>query len=136
MMQNRLGIWLGVMACVVTLGAGAGLVYRTANPGQMAPETRDATPSGAAAPRAVDAAPMSSAMPAPGPSDASIAAEEASREASWREAREAAIRVQQRLRAEQQARKSAEREETKNERCVSGQRMKRVENGWVQAGNC
>ncbi|HEV8695409.1 MAG TPA: hypothetical protein VGQ93_14695 [Lysobacter sp.] len=60
----------------------------------------------------------------------------ASRDASWREAREAAIRIQQRLRTEEQARKSMQQEETKRERCVDGQRMKRVENGWVQAGPC
>ena len=130
MMQRRFAIrgWLGASVCVIVLGIAVVLVTRavTANPGEAAPAAPDATPK-------VDAPAMTSTAPV----DASLTAE-AAREASWREAREATIRVQQRLRAEQLARKAAQQqqEEAKNERCVDGQRMKRVENGWMQAGNC
>ena len=60
------------------------------------------------------------------------------REAEWAKARRQSIEVQQRLRKEQQA----QREPTEvsravgSERCVGGQKMKRVEGGWVQAGSC
>lgn len=57
-------------------------------------------------------------------------------EASQREMRQAALKVQQRLRAEQRARSEAQRADTKNERCIGGQRMRRVANGWVDAGAC
>jgi hypothetical protein len=56
--------------------------------------------------------------------------------ASARDVREAALKIQQRLRAEQRAREQAQRNEAKNERCIGGQRMRRVANGWVDAGNC
>ncbi|QNP41692.1 hypothetical protein [Lysobacter solisilvae (ex Woo and Kim 2020)] len=57
-------------------------------------------------------------------------------EAAQREMRQAALKVQQRLRAEQRAREEAQRAGTKNERCIGGQRMRRVANGWVDAGAC
>lgn len=57
-------------------------------------------------------------------------------EAATRDMRQAAIRIQQRLRAEHKARETAQRDEAKNERCIGGQRMKRVDNGWVDAGRC
>jgi len=125
--------WLGAVACVIVLGVGAVFVSRavTANQGDATPVAPDATPKVEVPPA------MTSPMPAAASSDASITAEAQSREAAWREAREAAIRVHQRLRAEQQARKSVQKEAAKNERCIGGQRMKRIENGWVQvAGNC
>ena len=131
--QSRLAIpgWLVLVACVIVLGLVAVFVNRavTANQGEMAPAAPEATPK-------VAEPAMTSSPTAAAPSAASITAEAAAREASWREAREAAIRVQERLRAEQQARKSAQEEEVNNERCVGGQRMRRVENGWVEAGNC
>jgi pyruvate/2-oxoglutarate dehydrogenase complex dihydrolipoamide acyltransferase (E2) component len=133
MVQSRVAIRIGlVAACVIVLGVGAVVVSRalTANVGEAAPSAPVvATPK-------VDEPSMALSTPATAPTAAAIAAEAQSREASWRESREAAIRVQQRLRAQQQARKSAQEEGAKNERCVDGLRMKRVENGWVQAGNC
>lgn len=58
-------------------------------------------------------------------------------EASQREMRQAAIKVQQRLRAEHRARSEAQKKtDSKNERCIGGQRMRRVANGWVGAGAC
>lgn len=126
--------WLVAAACAIALGLVAVLFLRAVvtNEAEVVPVASDGMPTR-------DAPAATSSTPAVAPAAASITAEaeaEAAREASWREAREASIRVQQRLRAEQQARKSAQQEEAKNERCVDGQRMKRVENGWVQAGNC
>lgn len=135
MVQSRFAIrgWLGVVACVAVLGAGAVFVHRTgmANRGEAPLAAADAVPK-------VDEPAVTSPISGVASSGAAITAEEELREASWREAREATIRVQQRLRAEQQARKAAQQQQeaAKNERCVDGQRMKRVENGWVQAGNC
>jgi cytoskeletal protein RodZ len=133
MKQSRLAIpgWLVAVACVIVLGLVAVLVNRavTANQGEVAPAAPEAVPK-------VAEPAMTSSPTAAAPSVAPITAEAAAREASWREAREATIRVQQRLRAEQQARKSAQDEEMHTERCVGGQRMRRVENGWVEAGNC
>ena len=132
MVQSRVAIRIGLVAaaCAIVLGVGAVFVSRalTTNGGEAAPTAPAATPK-------VDEPLTASSTPA-APSAAAIAAEAQSREASWRESREAAIRVQQRLRAQEQARKSAQQDEAKNERCVDGLRMKRVENGWVQAGNC
>ena len=132
MVQSRVAIRIGLIAaaCVIVLGVGAVVVNRA--------RTTNSGEAGATAPVATPKAdePLMASMPAAAPSAAASVAEAQSREASWRESREAAIRVQQRLRAQQQARKSAQQDEAKNERCVDGLRMKRVENGWVQAGNC
>jgi hypothetical protein len=119
---------LGVVTCAIVLGLVAGCTDRsvTASPSELAPVATGATP---------DIATPATA-PVATPSAAASAAQTQSREISWRKAREEAIRVQQRLRAEELARKSAQQEQAKRERCVGGQRMKRVENGWVQAGTC
>lgn len=60
------------------------------------------------------------------------------RDDAARQAREHTLRVQQRLREDQQARKDAAADSAdKNVRCINGQKMKRVDNGWVQAtGDC
>jgi hypothetical protein len=130
MTQGRLAMrgWLVALAAATVLGFGAFLAMRALSASQevVAP---------AATPEPIAPA-VASSRPAVTPSAAAIAAEEAAREASWREGREATIRVQQRLRAEQQARKAAQLQLAKDERCVEGQRMKRVDNGWVQAGSC
>lgn len=82
-------------------------------------------------------APTASLVPPASPATTTTTtAGDAARDASWREARAAAIRVQQRLRAQQQALKSAQARAAQRERCVAGQRIKRVANGWVQAGRC
>ena len=60
----------------------------------------------------------------------------AAEEAKSRELRAASIAIQQRLRAQQRAREEAQRDQSRNERCVGGQRMRRVANGWVGVGNC
>jgi hypothetical protein len=74
---------------------------------------------------------------APAATEAAAIAQVQPEKPSWREAREGAIRIQQRLRAEELARKSAQQDhKNKDERCIGGQRMKRVANGWVDAGAC
>lgn len=91
----------------------------------------------AAALAGVLGASVHAAQPAPAPSaQAIVAPQQAAEEASAREVRQAALKVQQRLRAEQRARERAQRDEAKNERCIGGQRMRRVANGWVGTGNC
>jgi negative regulator of sigma E activity len=116
--------WLGAVACAVVLGFGAFFAHRAVTVNQREAPT-------------VGKPPMSSARPvADAPSSTAISSAAESRDVSLREARERTIHVQQRLRAEQQARKAAQQEQAKDERCIDGQRMKRVENGWVQAGRC
>ncbi len=61
------------------------------------------------------------------------------REQVDRAVREQTLHVQKQLREQErvqkQIRDAAERGDG-NERCLSGQRMRRVANGWVQAGTC
>lgn len=58
-------------------------------------------------------------------------------DASARAMREDTIEVQKRLRAEEAARREQAEAPTKDgARCINGQKMKRVQNGWVQAGQC
>ena len=52
-----------------------------------------------------------------------------------RAAREQTLRVQQHLREQRRAHEAAPLAHG-NERCLSGQKMRRVANGWVQAGPC
>jgi hypothetical protein len=61
------------------------------------------------------------------------------RESVDRAARQQTLHVQKLLRDEAQAQREAQaaaRRGDGNERCLSGQRMRRVANGWVQAGAC
>jgi hypothetical protein len=121
------------VACVIVVVAGGALATRVIRTNQDAAASVPTIGSGPV-PAEREAAPAPHQSPIAA-TDA-ITGEDAAREASWREAREAAIRVQQRLRNEEHARKATQQEETKRERCVGGQRMKRIENGWVQAGTC
>jgi len=57
-------------------------------------------------------------------------------DASVREAREHTLEVQKRLRADEAARRARVEAPKEGERCIDGQKMKRVQNGWVQAGEC
>jgi hypothetical protein len=61
------------------------------------------------------------------------------RHAASRAAREQTLHVQAQLRArareDRQAQQAAQRGDG-NERCIAGQKMRRVANGWVQAGTC
>jgi hypothetical protein len=59
------------------------------------------------------------------------------RERVDRAAREQTLRVQQQLRDQERVREAAVRAAaTGNERCIAGQKVRRVANGWVQAGVC
>ena len=57
-------------------------------------------------------------------------------DASMREAREHTLEVQKRLRADEAARRARVETPKEGERCIDGQKMKRVQNGWVQDGEC
>ena len=78
--------------------------------------------------------------PEPAPEPAMSAEERQLRaealDASVREAREHTLEVQKRLRADEAARRARVEAPKEGERCIDGQKMKRVQNGWVQAGDC
>lgn len=67
-------------------------------------------------------------------SDPALAVSIASDQAE-RAARQQTLRVQRQLVNQQRAIREAQRGNG-NERCLAGQRMRRVANGWVQAGSC
>ena len=98
--------------------------------------------TGASLPQTSEAAPASVTPPTPEPStsaaDAGLAIAVA-RETAVRAALDQTLHVQQLLREEareqRQAREAAQRGNG-NERCLSGEKMRRVHNGWVQAGVC
>jgi hypothetical protein len=100
------------------------------------PTARPVPPEAQAA-AAIPLAPPT-AEPAISAADAGLAIAVA-RETVDRAAREQTLHVQQLLRdqarKDKQARDAARRGDG-HERCLSGQRMRRVENGWVQAGRC
>jgi hypothetical protein len=87
------------------------------------------------------AAPVAPAAAAPAAltaaADAELAVTVAS-DAAARAAREQTLRVQRQLREQQREQQQQARDAAShgNERCVAGQRMRRVANGWVEAGAC
>jgi len=82
------------------------------------------------------AAPASPSTPAASAADAGLAIAVA-RERVDRAAREQTLRVQQQLREQERVREAAVRAlNSGNERCIAGQKVRRVGNGWVQAGTC
>lgn len=84
------------------------------------------------------AATATTSMPAATPGQAAVDADFAAataRDQRARADREQTLRVQQQLRAEQRAREAAQRADA-DVRCLGGQRMRRVANGWVQDGSC
>ncbi|MCC8364266.1 hypothetical protein LK996_14415 [Lysobacter sp. A6] len=83
------------------------------------------------------AAATTTVAPAPTPPTMSMIEAEA-RDAAARNAREQTLKVQRQLREAQQAHKEQAdaAANDKNTRCIGGQKMKRVDNGWVQAGAC
>ena len=88
----------------------------------------------------VQAAAAAPVTPKPAPAtttaDAVLAAAVA-RDAAARAAREQTLRVQQQLREQQREQQQMRAAANHgNERCVAGQRMRRVANGWVDAGGC
>ena len=95
-------------------------------------------PPGASMVQAAAAAPVTpTPAPATTTADAALAVAVA-RDAAARAAREQTLRVQQQLREQQREQQQQAREAAShgNERCLAGQRMRRVANGWVDAGVC
>jgi hypothetical protein len=92
---------------------------------------------GASMVQAATAAPVAPA-PAPAVATDTEFVVAAARDAAARAAREQTLRVQQNLREQQRAQQQQAREAASksDERCLAGQRMRRVANGWVQAGVC
>ena len=99
---------------------------------------------GPAAPQATSIAavtvnPASAKPAAPGPStfetDDALAIALA-RDQAARAAREQTLRVQRQLVEQRRASHDSAQRGTANERCIAGQKMRRVANGWVQAGGC
>lgn len=83
------------------------------------------------------AAPSASApVPATNAADAGLAIAVA-RETADRAVREQTLRVQQQLREQERVREAAVRAlNSGNDRCIDGQKLRRVGNGWVQSGTC
>lgn len=81
---------------------------------------------------------VAGAQPAQTATTATFLSEAEARDLAARQAREQTLKVQKQLRESQQAAKAAAdaAETDKNTRCIGGQKMKRVDNGWVQAGTC
>ena len=81
--------------------------------------------------------------PTPAPATATTTADAdlavaVARDDAARAAREQTLRVQRQLREQQREQQQQARDAASqgNERCVAGQRMRRVTNGWVEAGAC
>ncbi|WP_159017472.1 hypothetical protein [Cognatiluteimonas profundi] len=96
-------------------------------------------PRGASISAAATATPASVTTPAPRPvesaANAALAVAIASDQAA-RAAREQTLRVQRELVEQRRATRDAAQRGNGNERCLDGQKMRRVANGWVQAGAC
>jgi hypothetical protein len=87
---------------------------------------------------AAAAAPVAPAptVPTTNAADAGLAIAVA-RETADRAVREQTLRVQQQLREQERVREAAVRAlNSGNDRCIDGQKLRRVGNGWVQAGTC
>lgn len=88
---------------------------------------------------AAASAPTSATPPASSPStfsaDDALAVATA-RDQAARAAREQTLRVQRQLVEQRRATRDAAQRGNGNERCIGAQRMRRVANGWVQAGAC
>lgn len=93
----------------------------------------DASMVQAAAPVAPTPAPVTATTTADTELAVAVARDDAARAA-----REQTLRVQQQLREQQREQQQQARDAAShgNERCVAGQRMRRVANGWVEAGAC
>jgi hypothetical protein len=94
----------------------------------------DRTPPPAASIAAAPAATQPTAVPAPSAAMATLQVAVA-REAASRAAREQTLRVQRHLVEQERIRQAAQQGDG-SERCLAGQKMRRVANGWVQAGEC
>jgi hypothetical protein len=85
---------------------------------------------------AAPAAPAPTPLPGRSAADAGLAVAIA-REAADHDVRTQTLHVQRLLREQERAREAAIRaRDSGNERCIGGQKMHRVANGWEQAGVC
>ena len=95
-----------------------------------------ATDSPVAKASAAVVAPAAPTVPPTNAADAGLAIAVA-RETADRAVREQTLRVQQQLRDQERVREAAVRAlNSGNDRCIDGQKVRRVGNGWVQAGTC
>jgi hypothetical protein len=86
--------------------------------------------------QAAAATPAPASAPTTSAADAGLAIAVA-RETADRAVREQTLHVQQQLREQERVREAAVRAlNTGDVRCIAGQKMRRVGNGWVQAGTC
>jgi hypothetical protein len=120
---SRVATWIALMASLAACNPAA-------QPGSSIAQAAAAIPPGVNTPPRPPA--TSTSVPDAGPAIA------IAREAAERAAREQTLRVQKQLRGQQrkqqQAREAARN--NRNERCIAGQKMRRVANGWAQAGVC
>ena len=131
--KNRGLRWTLALVAVGALGY-AGMQYWKGHlpikpPGQAAPVVATAAAQPAPVPPPKPAATAPAATPT-----AAFMDEAEARDAAARAAREQTLKVQQKLRENNRAREQAAARPADDERCIGGQRMKRVDNGWVQAG--
>ena len=86
--------------------------------------------------QAATATPAPASEPTTSVADAGLAIAVA-RETADRAVREQTLRVQQQLRDQERVREAAVRALNSGDwRCIAGQKMRRVGNGWAQAGTC
>jgi hypothetical protein len=94
-----------------------------------------AAPQGPSIARAATTAPASAPDAAPSAAADELAVAVAREQAS-RADREQTLHVQRLLVEQRRADRDAAQRGNGNERCLAGQKMRRVANGWVQAGTC
>ncbi|BCT92489.1 hypothetical protein LYSHEL_15130 [Lysobacter helvus] len=141
--RSRRILVIAVLVILALVGAWLYMRGRHAEPATGATGVAPAVtsvitiPVPASAP-ATDVAPATTVQPAPATTTVPLGSVESpeAREASWLASRKEAIRIQGELRAKQNAEKAAKASPSNDIRCVDGQRMKRVQNGWVQDGTC
>ena len=131
--KNRGLRWTLALVAVGALGY-AGMQYWKGHL-PLQPHGQPAPPVATAAAQPAPVTPPKPAATAPAATPTAAFMDEAeARDAAARAAREQTLKVQQKLRQDNRARAQAAERPAENERCINGQRMKRVDNGWVQAG--
>ena len=114
-----------VMALLLPM-ACLGACDKTAPQGSsIAVAATDATASATPPVAAPDVSAVNAAL------DVAVASEQAARAA-----REQTLRVQRHLVEQRRTNRDAAQRGSDDERCLAGQKMRRVANGWVQAGAC
>ena len=127
--------WVFALVVVAALGYAGMLYWKGGLPMQRAAEEAKVAHAAATVAAPVVAPAPVAAAPRPTQTNTFMAEAEA-RDAAARAAKEQTLKVQQGLRAQERERKEEAKTPTPNERCIDGQKMKRVDNGWVQAGTC